>query len=149
MRSMSGCFASGIGRCITSGAAHCGERIDRRRRQCRQGGGDPFRCSRPCGTTLNIEAIIDTGFGGFLTLPPALVAELGLTLEGIGRATLGDRSEITFPYYDVAVLWEGHPTHGLADEADTTPLVGMSLLDSHSLYVEVEDGGRVTIEPRA
>ena len=103
----------------------------------------------PAGRTLNIEAIIDTGFGGFVTLPPALVAELGLTLEGIGRATLGDGSEITFPYYDVAVLWEGHPRYGLADEADITPLVGMSLLDSHDLYVEVEDGGRVTIEARA
>ena len=34
------------------------------------------------------------------------------------------------------------------DAADTTPLVGMRLLDGHSLYVEVEDGGRVVIEPR-
>ena len=41
----------------------------------------------PAGRTLNIEAIIDTGFGGFLTLPPVLVAELGLSLEGVGRAT--------------------------------------------------------------
>ena len=28
------------------------------------------------------------------------------------------------------------------------PLVGMRLLDSHSLYVEVEDSGRVVIEAR-
>lgn len=95
-----------------------------------------------------IEAIVDTGFGGFLTLPPELVAGLGLGFEGIGRATLGDGSEITFPYYDVSVLWEGQPKLGLADAADTTPLVGMSLLANHSLYVEVEDGGRVVIEAR-
>ena len=36
-----------------------------------------------------------------------------------------------------------------ADAADTTPLVGMRLLDGHSLYIEVEDGGRVVIEATA
>ena len=102
----------------------------------------------PTGRTCDIEAVIDTGFNGFLTLPPALATELGLPFEGIGRATLGDGSEVTFPYYDVAVLWEGLPRYGLADAAETTPLIGMSLLDSHTLYVEVEDGGRVVIEVR-
>lgn len=104
--------------------------------------------SGPAGARREIEAIIDTGFGGFLTLPPELVTELGLSLEGVGRATLGDGSEITFPYYDVAVLWEGQPRLGLADAADTTPLVGMSLLENHSLYVEIEEGGRVVIQAR-
>ena len=61
---------------------------------------------------------------------------------------MGDGSEITFPYYDVAVLWEDHPRYGLADETDTTPLIGKSLLDSHSLYVEIEDEGRGVIEAR-
>ena len=32
----------------------------------------------PRGQQQDIEAIIDTGFTGFLTLPPALVAALGL-----------------------------------------------------------------------
>jgi clan AA aspartic protease len=108
----------------------------------------PLTVSGPAGARREIDAIIDTGFGGFLTLPPGLVTELGLNFEGIGRATLGDGSEITFPYYDVAVLWEGEARLGLADEADTTPLVGMSLLSNHSLYVEVEEGGRVVIEAR-
>ncbi|MYE31759.1 MAG: clan AA aspartic protease [Chloroflexi bacterium] len=104
--------------------------------------------SGPAGVRREIEAIIDTGFGGFLTLPPELVTELALSFEGVGRATLGDGSEITFPYYDVSVIWEGQPRFGLADAADTTPLVGMSLLANHSLYVEVEEGGRVVIEAR-
>ena len=103
----------------------------------------------PAGQTRDIDAVIDTGFGGFLTLPPALVAELGLPYKGTGWATLGDGSEITFPYYDVAVLWEGRPKYGLVEAADTAPLVGMRLLDGHSLYMEVEDGGRVVIEPTA
>ena len=46
-------------------------------------------------------------------------------------------------------LWDGRIRYVEADAADTMPLVGMRLLDGHSLYVEVEDGGRVVIEPTA
>ena len=102
----------------------------------------------PYGQTSEIEAVIDTGFTGFLTVTPALVMELGLSLEGIGRATLADGSEATFPSYDVAVLWEGEPRYVLADGADTTPLIGMRLLDSHNLSIDVEEGGRVVIHAR-
>ena len=35
----------------------------------------------PSGETTEIEAVVDTGFTGFLTVPPALAAELGLTLR--------------------------------------------------------------------
>ena len=102
----------------------------------------------PAGETRDIAAVIDTGFTGFLTVTPALAVELGLPFEGTARATLADGSETTFPYYGVAVLWDGRTRYVEADAADTTPLVGMRLLDGHSLYVEVEDGGRVVIEPR-
>ena len=100
----------------------------------------------PSGETREIEAIIDTGFGGFLTLPPELIADLDLPFQGIGFSTLGDGSEITFPYYDSAVLWDGQPRYGYVDAADTTPLVGMRLLEWHDLLVQVRDGGRVAIE---
>lgn len=102
----------------------------------------------PAGTAREIEAVIDTGFNGFLTLPPGLVAELALTLEGLGRATLGDGSEVTFPFYDVAVRWDGQMRYGLADAAASTPLVGMSLLRGYDLHIAVEPGGRVVVESR-
>ena len=49
------------------------------------------------GQTRDIEAVIDTGFTGFLTVTPALAGELGLDFRGTSRATLADGSEITFP----------------------------------------------------
>ena len=100
------------------------------------------------GQAREIEAIIDTGFTGFLTVTPALAAELELSLEGASRATLADGSEVTFDVYDVAVLWDGQPKYVLADAADTTPLVGMRMLDRHNLNIDVEDGGRVVIQAK-
>ncbi|MDE2785946.1 MAG: clan AA aspartic protease [Chloroflexota bacterium] len=102
----------------------------------------------PAGQTREIEAVIDTGFSGFLTVTPALAAELGMHYRGRGWATLADGSEVTFNVYAVTVLWDGHPRYIEADAADTTPLVGMQLLDRHSLYLEIEDGGRVVIQAR-
>ena len=51
--------------------------------------------------------------------------------------------------YDATVVWEGHPRVVLIDEADTTPLVGMLLLDRHNLNIDIEDGGRVLIQAKA
>lgn len=102
----------------------------------------------PGGQRRSIVAIVDTGFGGFLTLPPRLIDELGLQFEGVGRATLGDGSEIRFPFYEVAVHWDGRTRLGLAEAAETTPLIGMTLLERHDLHIEAERGGRVRIERR-
>lgn len=102
----------------------------------------------PGGQLRSIDAIVDTGFGGFLTLPPSFIAELRLQFEGMGRATLGDGSEIRFPFYEVGVHWDGRTRLGLADAADTTPLIGMTMLERHDLQIEAEPGGRVIIERR-
>ena len=48
--------------------------------------------SGPAGQTQEVEAVIDTGYSGFLTLPPALVRDLGLPFVTSGRATLANAS---------------------------------------------------------
>ena len=75
----------------------------------------------PAGQTMETEAVIDTGFTGFLTVTPAVVTELGLVLKGMSRATLADGREVTFDVSDVAVRWDDQPKYVLADAADTTP----------------------------
>ena len=109
----------------------------------------PLSLRGPAGQAQEVEAVIDTGFTGFVTLPPSLVAELGLVFMGTSEATLADGSEVSFDAYDVTVLWEGQPRDVLIDEADTTPLVGMLLLDRHNLNIDVENGGRVLIQAKA
>ncbi len=106
----------------------------------------PLSLRGPAGQAQEVEAVIDTGFTGFMTLPPSLVAQLGLVFMGTSEATLADGNEVTFDAYEATVLWEGQPRDILIDEADTTPLVGMLLLDRHNLNIDVENGGRVLIE---
>ncbi len=102
----------------------------------------------PSGQSRAIDAVIDTGFNEFLTLPAALATELGLTAVTRASAILADGSEATFDVYSVEVLWDGYLRHADAYVSDATPLAGMRLLVGHSLYVEVENGGRVVIQTR-
>lgn len=102
----------------------------------------------PAGQMREIDAVVDTGFNGFLTLPVALVAELGLPFASIGRANLADGSEAAFDVHHVTVLWDGMLRNVEAATTGSTPLAGMLLMDRHSLYVEVEASGQVVIQPR-
>ncbi len=95
-----------------------------------------------------LEAVIDTGFSGFLPLPSALVAGLGLAFSGVGWAVLADGSEARFDVYDATLLWDGRRRRIYVYAAETAPLAGMRLLEGHDLHVEVESGGRVVIEAR-
>ncbi len=99
------------------------------------------------GQMREIDAVVDTGYNGYLTLPPMLISELGLPFQSEGQATLANGSVEFFDVYGVTALWDGRQRFLDADEADTTPLIGMALMDSHSLHLDVVDGGRVVIQP--
>jgi clan AA aspartic protease len=55
----------------------------------------------------SIDAVIDTGFTGFLSLPSAIILELGLQWSYRDRATLGDGSETVFDVYNAEIVWNG------------------------------------------
>jgi clan AA aspartic protease len=100
----------------------------------------------PHGTTREIDALIDTGFNGFLTLPPTLITALGLERLARGRAILADGRDQLFDIHAVIVFWDGQPRTVEADSADTDPLVGMGLLHGYGVAIEVVDGGSVKIQ---
>jgi len=103
----------------------------------------------PEGRTRDIEAVIDTGYSGFLTLRPGLVDEMGLPFAYMGQAFLANDAVVDFDVHDITLLWDGQPRRIKADATGSTPLVGMAMLDRHDLNVEVVDGGRVLIQARA
>jgi clan AA aspartic protease len=87
------------------------------------------------------------GFDGWLSLPPEVIAQLGLPWRRRGRALLADGSESIFDMYEATVLWNGASRRIAVDEASTVPLVGMALLEGCELNVQVRTSGRVTIIP--
>jgi clan AA aspartic protease len=93
-----------------------------------------------------IEAVVDTGYTASLSLPPAQIAALGLHWQGIGRGTLADGSECLFDVFEAEVLWDGDLRRVLIDEADTDPLLGMTLLAGYEVRIEVRSGGKVEIK---
>ena len=90
--------------------------------------------------------MVDTGFNGYMTLPPTLVADLGLAVLGNGEAVIADGSEAAFDVYGVTVVWDCQPRFVETATVGIDALVGMMLLDRHSLLVEVATGGRVFVQ---
>ena len=101
------------------------------------------------GQTREVEAVVDTGFNGYLTLPPMMMEDLELPVVGDGEAVLADGSEAAFDVYGVTVLWDGQPMYVETGAVGVDPLVGMALLDGHNLNIDVENGGRVLIQVNA
>jgi clan AA aspartic protease len=96
--------------------------------------------------TRLIYAVIDTGYTGYLSLPSEIIADLDLSWTGVDRGTLGDGSEVTFEVYAVTVIWDGQYRNIPVNQAETDPLVGMSLLYGYDLRIRAVEGGKITIE---
>jgi clan AA aspartic protease len=96
--------------------------------------------------TKLITAVIDTGYTGFLSLPSEIISDLNLSWTGIDRGTLGDGSEVTFEVYAATVIWDGEYRDIPINEAETDPLIGMSLLYGYDLHIQTVEGGSVTIK---
>jgi clan AA aspartic protease len=92
------------------------------------------------------EAIIDTGFNGWLSLPPDLINQLNLPWKRRGRAILGDGSECIFDIYEATIVWDRVSLTIPIDEADSDLLVGMSLMKDYKLMIQIKEGGRVELE---
>ena len=93
-----------------------------------------------------VEAIMDTGFTGFLSLPLSMIESLGLPWIFSDSVTLGDGSEVIFQMYRAIVIWDGQFKVVDVAASESEPLLGMSLLYGFKLQVEVVERGTVTIE---
>ena len=101
----------------------------------------------PKGRRETVEAIVDTGFTGYVTLPADRIARLGLPLLGLRRMTVADGSPAVLMVYEVVVHWHGAALRVQALEVDGGALLGMALLDGSRLSIDVVAGGSVRIAP--
>jgi clan AA aspartic protease len=92
-----------------------------------------------------VEVVIDTGFNGFLTLPPAQIAALGLPWLCRQQGLLADGSVQAFDVHVATVEWHGRPRSVEVEVADAQPLLGMALMQGSELRIRVAPGGPVNI----
>ncbi|MER3434919.1 MAG: clan AA aspartic protease [Leptolyngbya sp. ERB_1_1] len=92
-----------------------------------------------------IDAVIDTGFTGFLTLLAVLTA-LGLEAYSREEGTLGDGSTCIFDIYSGFVIWDGAFRRIDINASEASPLVGMSSLYGYRVQFDAIEGGTVTIQ---
>jgi clan AA aspartic protease len=93
-----------------------------------------------------IKAVIDTGYTGFLTLPSAMIAKLGLTWFMQEEGTLGDGSMCMFNVFEASIIWDGQVRPIEINESEADPLIGMGLLEGYELNIQGLAGGAVTIK---
>ena len=128
-----------------SGPTHDHPQHDYRRCHGRPPSYHPTHGAWSCRARARDRSVIDTGFDGSLSLPSAIVVQLGLPWRQRGRALLADGSESVFDIYEAIVDWDGEARRIAVDEAETVPLIGMSLLEGYEFTVQVQRGGSVTI----
>jgi clan AA aspartic protease len=98
------------------------------------------------GREESIEAVIDTGFTGSLTLPAKLVKALELPWENVVRGTLADGSTCLLAIYQAAVVWDRRERPVFVVESESNALVGMELLTGFELKIQVRPTGKVSIK---
>ena len=101
---------------------------------------------RGLGGSRSVEAVIDTGYNGGLTLPPDWIEAMGLREFGEENVVLADGSLKSIPtYLGYAILEE--EAHEVVVAEAPSPLVGTDLLWGFSLYVEFEPNGLIEVAP--
>lgn len=100
----------------------------------------------PARQTRQIQAVIDTGYSGHLTLASHLITALQLPFVGYRRAALADGSIVVLDAYLATVLWHGRQQQVVVARAGSAPLVGMSLLRGSRMTMDVIQEGDVAID---
>lgn len=95
---------------------------------------------------IEIEAVIDTGYTGFLILPLQMIEMLELTYLAHTESMLANGKMEDFAVYAATVDWDGQKRLIEVDATGADPLIGMSLLDGYELRIQVIPEGLVTIE---
>jgi clan AA aspartic protease len=100
----------------------------------------------PGQRTVEIECVVDTGFAGALTLPPATIAALELPFVIRMSANLADDSNVMTPIHQATVIWHGGDRDIAVLAMGRRPLLGTALLEDSNLNIDFYEGGMVVVD---
>lgn len=98
------------------------------------------------GREIEVEAVVDTGFTGYLSLPPNLIVALSMPFSHQMLSRLGDGSTRLLDVHNGTVLWDEEEVDVNMLAGGDEILVGTSLMDGFDLQIQFADGGLVTLE---
>ena len=99
------------------------------------------------GVPGRVEAMVDSGFAGHLSLKPKQVDELQLRRIRTERVFLADGRTVNCDMYRVQVFWQDDLRTVEVASLNGHPLIGMGLLQGSELRMMVKDGGVIEVTP--
>src|SRR5258708_31475228 len=106
-----------------------------------------LRIIGPSGDSVVVNAIVDTGFTEYLTLPESLAHRLGFQFLDSDKMILANESIVPVDIYAGTVEWDGIQREITIDVSPKSAiLVGMRMMYGRKLFIHVVDGGEVRIE---
>ena len=96
-------------------------------------------------TQSPLEFVIDTGFVGALTLPPAAIAAINLPFVYEFNTNLADDSSFRSEAHRGIILWHGQAIGVLVLSMGKRPLLGTALLKDYELNAQFKPNGLVAI----
>ena len=97
---------------------------------------------------ITLSAVIDTGFDDFLSLPSDTITALRLDFFGKQKQSVFGGGEVLCDIYMLVVEFAGEERGITVLSSETLPLIGMRLLYGLELYIDIIDGGKITVKPR-
>jgi clan AA aspartic protease len=104
-----------------------------------------IRCRLTGNHAVEMEAVVDTGFTGFLALPSDTVEAIRLPYARSMYVNLADGSTIEVAVHTATISWNEEVRAVEVLSTGTRPLIGTLLLDGNELTVHFEDAGLVTL----
>ena len=98
------------------------------------------------GRLWPIQAALDTGLTGDLSLPGNAIQRLGLPDLGQRDFTLADGTQSLMQAYSGSVFWHERLIQIVVIHSEGIPLIGMGLLWGSRVTMEAMDEGDVTID---
>lgn len=92
-----------------------------------------------------VECVVDTGFTGWLALPPDIIRQFGLRYVGRRPVNLASGPRRRVRLYRAFIDWQEIVLPRLIHQSTGNPLVGMGLLAGNRLVIETIPGGNVSV----
>jgi predicted aspartyl protease len=99
------------------------------------------------GRSLDVEAILDTGFTEAFSLPQVSIQALGLRFINTDHVILADGKLIAITLYEGTVVWGGQDRNVVVHCLEGDPLIGMLLVYDHRLTMDAVDNGPISLVP--